>query len=334
MNPKYLPRLSKPGKPEPDNRFKEYQFDGPAYTSPSYAGELALPYVSAALKSGKTLGNSWVRVLDDVPYKAVLNRVEGSSLIVDATCDFTDGGAVTITERVLQVEEFNINIDLCKSTMRTGWQAGETGTTANSKMPNALLDHVVEHLAGLVGQQVENNIWLGNTTTSGQFTGFLTATTGSIAADTSVNDVALGTGSTSIAKGNVVSYMESMIDDTSSAVLSHPNIAMYCSTKTAFFYQQALGGSGYQDDYQVNAKPMNIFGIPIYDCPGFPDDQLLLTYKDNLVFGSNAATDMASVWVNDMSPIDGSDNVRFVMKYAAGVQHSVGADITWGQLGS
>ena len=39
---------------------------------------------------------------------------------------------------------------------------------------------------------------------------------------------------------------------------------------------------------------------------------------------------MTEVRTIDMSPIDGSDNVRFIMRYAAGVQVGVGADIYWG----
>ena len=108
---KYLKHTSKEKAPE--NAVWQ-QFAGPTLTSSTYAGELALPYVSAALKSGATLANNWINVLDDVPYKAVINRIEGASLIADATCDFTDAGSVTVTERVLETKELQVNIDLCK----------------------------------------------------------------------------------------------------------------------------------------------------------------------------------------------------------------------------
>ena len=62
-----------------------------------------------------------------------------------------------------------------------------------------------------------------------------------------------------------------------------------------------------------------------------PDNQIVATYESNLVFGSNILTNMTEVRTIDMSPIDGSDNVRFIMRYAAGVQVGVGADIYWGK---
>ena len=125
--------------------------------------------------------------------------------------------------------------------------------------------------------------------------------------------------------------MEKVLDACSSEVLAKPDFALYVSPKTAFLYQQHLGSEGFSNDYQANAKPSNIYGYPIYACPGMPDNQIVATYESNLVFGSNILTNMTEVRTIDMSPIDGSDNVRFIMRYAAGVQVGVGADIYWGK---
>ena len=306
----------------------KHEFNGPTLTTPTYAGELALPFVSAALKSGATLANGWIRTIDDVYYKAVINQIEGASLIADASCDFADAGSVTITENVLTTKELAVNIDLCKKTMRQSWLAADTGNSLNSNMPSAFSDYVIGHIAGLVAQQVENDIWTGADATGGEFEGFLTATTGIFVVDGNVNAV---TTATPFVKGNVVAQIELVLDACSSQVLAKPDFALYVSPKTAFLYQQHLGSEGYSNDYQANAKPSNIYGYPIYACPGLPDNQIVATYESNLVFGSNILTNMTEVRTIDMSPIDGSDNVRFIMRYAAGVQVGVGADIYWGK---
>lgn len=306
----------------------KHEFAGPTLTTPTYAGELALPFVSAALKSGATLANGWIRTIDDVYYKAVINQIEGASLIADASCDFADAGSVTITENVLTTKELAVNIDLCKKTMRQSWLAADTGNSLNSNMPSAFSDYVIGHIAGLVAQQVENDIWTGADATGGEFEGFLTATTGIFVVDGNVNDV---TTISPFTKAIVVVEIEKVLDACSSEVLAKPDFALYVSPKTAFLYQQHLGSEGYSNDYQANAKPSNIYGYPIYACPGMPDNQIVATYESNLVFGSNILTNMTEVRTIDMSPIDGSDNVRFIMRYAAGVQVGVGADIYWGK---
>ena len=306
----------------------KHEFAGPTLTTPTYAGELALPFVSAALKSGATLANGWIRTIDDVYYKAVINQIEGASLIANASCDFTDGGSVTITENVLTTKELAVNIDLCKKTMRQSWLAADTGNSLNSNMPTAFSDYVIGHIAGLVAQQVENDIWTGADATGGEFEGFLTATTGIFVVDGTVNAV---TTISPYTKAIIVVEMEKVLDACSSEVLAKPDFALYVSPKTAFLYQQHLGSEGYSNDYQANAKPSNIYGYPVYACPGMPDNQIVATYESNLVFGSNILTNMTEVRTIDMSPIDGSDNVRFIMRYAAGVQVGVGADIYWGK---
>jgi len=306
----------------------KYEFDGPTLTSPTYAGELALPFVSAALKSGTTLANGYIRTIDDVYYKAVINQIAGASLIADATCDFTDAGSVTITENVLTTKELAVNIDLCKKTMRQSWLASETGNSLNSNMPTAFTDYVIGHIAGLVAQQVENDIWTGADGTAGEFEGFTTATTGILVTDSTVNDVTL---TTTFSASNIVAEFMKILNVVTSPVLGKADFALYCSPKTLFLYNQALGTSGFANDYQANEKPSNIYGYPIYACPGFPDNQLVGTYSSNLVFGSNIQTNLTEVRTIDMSPIDGSDNIRFIMRYAAGVQVGVGADVWWGQ---
>lgn len=320
---KYLKHLSA----AKESAAKWRAFDGPTFTSSTYAGEQALPYVSAALKSGATLANGWINVLDDVPYKAVINRVEGTNLIVDATCDFTDGGSVAVTERVLETKELMVNIDLCKSTMRRGWQAAQTGNSLNGQMPVEFQDYVIGHVAGLVAEQVENSIWGGDADTAGEFEGFLTATSGHFTTDTTVVDQAL-TGA--ISASNIVAHLTDVIEAAPSEVVAKSDFALYVNPKTRFFYQQALGTSGYANDYQANAKPDNIFGYPIYSCPGIADNNIVATYTSNLNFGSNILSNLTEVRVLDMSNIDGSDNVRFVMRFSCGVQHGVGADIVWG----
>ena len=307
----------------------KHEFSGPSLTTPTYAGELALPFVSAALKSGATLANGWIRTIDNVYYKAVINSIEGASLIADATCDFTDAGSVTIAENVLTTKELAVNIDLCKKTMRQSWLAAETGNSLNSDMPTAFTDYVIGHIAGLVAQATENSIWTGAGLTAGQFEGFTTGTTGILAV--AADFVEVNTDVAVLTKGNVVAKIEAVLDATSSQVLAKSDFAIYVSPKTAFLYQQHLGSEGFSNDYQANEKPSNIYGYPIYACPGMPDNQIVATYESNLVFGSNIQTNLTEVRTIDMSPIDGSDNVRFIMRYAAGVQVGVGADIYWGK---
>jgi hypothetical protein len=57
-----------------------------------------------------------------------------------------------------------------------------------------------------------------------------------------------------------------------------------------------------------------------------PDDCIVATYKDNLVFGTNLGTDLTEAQLIPTYQYDGSDNVRIVMNFGIGVQTAIGTD--------
>ena len=60
---------------------------------------------------------------------------------------------------------------------------------------------------------------------------------------------------------------------------------------------------------------------------GMSDDTMIATVKENLYFGTGLLSDHNECRILDMADIDGSKNVRFIMRYTAGVQYSVVEDI-------
>ena len=58
-----------------------------------------------------------------------------------------------------------------------------------------------------------------------------------------------------------------------------------------------------------------------------PDDKLVAAQVSNLFFGTDLISDTTQVKMLDMSPLDGSENLRFVAKYSGGVQVGIGAEV-------
>jgi hypothetical protein len=54
---------------------------------------------------------------------------------------------------------------------------------------------------------------------------------------------------------------------------------------------------------------------------------MMAAEKSNLYFGTGLLSDHNEVKVIDMADIDGSQNVRIVMRFTAGVQYGIGSDI-------
>jgi len=62
-------------------------------------------------------------------------------------------------------------------------------------------------------------------------------------------------------------------------------------------------------------------------CNGMEENQMVVAQKSNLFFGTDLLSDATRINLMDMATLDGSDNIRMVARYSAGVQTGTGADI-------
>jgi len=138
----------------------------------TYAGEFAGKYISAALLSGNTIANGGLTVRPNVKFKEVVKRMELDGIVKDGTCDFADTSTLTLTERILQPEEFQVNLELCKKDFRSDWEAIQMGYSAFDNLPKTFQDYLIMHVAAKVAQKTENTVWKGVNANPGEFDGF------------------------------------------------------------------------------------------------------------------------------------------------------------------
>ena len=285
----------------------------------TYAGEFAGKYISAALLSGNTIANGGITVKPNVKYKEVVKKVATSGLIGNASCDFTDAGSLTLTERILQPEEFQVNLELCKKDFRSDWEAVQMGYSAYDNLPPKFADFLIGHVAAKVAEKTEQNIWQGTDATAGEFDGLATL----LAADSDVVDV---TGTT-VTSANVIAELGKIVDAIPSAVYGKEDLKIYISQNIAKAYVSAQAALGYRDLYHVGKTDMNFQGIPLFVANGLADNDAVAAETSNLYFGTGLLSDHNEVKVIDMADLDGSQNVRVVMRFTSGVQYGIGSDI-------
>ena len=76
-----------------------------------------------------------------------------------------------------------------------------------------------------------------------------------------------------------------------------------------------------------NGGALTFDGINMVMASGLADNTAVAAEKSNLFFGTGLLNDQNEVKVIDMADIDGSQNVRVVMRFTAGIQHAIGSDI-------
>jgi len=306
----------------------------------TYAGEFAGKYISAALLSGVTLDRGGIEIKPNIKYKEVIKKLAtDSNVIKDATCDFTDTAAVTLTERIIQPKEFQVNLELCKKDFRSDWEAVQMGYSAFDNLPPKFSDYLIGHVSGLVAEKTENNIWKGDEDNAGEFDGFTTLA----AADGDVIDVAAAT----VTSSNVIAQLGAIVDAIPSQLYGKEDLFIYVSQNIARAYVRALGGfgilqnaAGSENVSDIGANgvggqgtmwwqngALSFDGVKLFVANGLADNRAMAAQKSNLFFGTGLLSDHNEVKVIDMADLDGSQNVRVVMRFTSGVQYGIGSEI-------
>lgn len=298
----------------------------------TYAGEFAGKYVGAALLSGNTLAQGGVTIKPNVKYKEVLKTVTLADLVKDATCDFTATSSVTLAERILEPKELNVNVELCKSDFRSDWEAVQMGYSAFDNMPPDFQSFLIERMVAKIAQKTEQDIWTGDTSNNGEFSGFSTL----IAADANL-PTAQEISGTTVTASNVIDELGSIVDAIPTRIYGREDLYIYVSQNIARAYVRALGGfaaaglgaNGVDNKGTLwyNNQNLAFDGVKIFVANGLADNTAICTYKENLYFGTGLLSDHNEVKVLDMADLDGSQNVRFIMRYTAGAQYSFAGDI-------
>jgi hypothetical protein len=299
----------------------------------TYAGEFAGEYISAALLSGATIEGGGITVKPNVKFKEVIKKVDTNAIVKDATCDFDPTSTITLTEKILQPEYQQVNLQLCKKDFQSDWEAIGMGYSAHQDLPPSFSDFLIAHVASKVAQRTEQSIWNGSTSTNGQFDGFSQLI--SVDADLPSGQEVSGT---TVTSSNVIAQLGSLVDAIPSALYGSEDLNIYVSQNIARAYVRALGGFGSsglgaagtnaQGTQWWNNGSLSFDGVKIFVANGLADNKAIAAEKSNLFFGTGLLADHNEVKVIDMADIDGSQNVRIVMRFTAGVQYGIIEDIT------
>lgn len=316
---------------------KNYNFDINVGAN-TYAGDLAAPYVTAALLGAETIAKGRARLIEGVTRKAVVNTVTSANPIVAATCSPSEGSNVTLGEQVATLSDLMVYESICRKTIFPTWVAAQGKMKRNGDIPPEFSDFLLSVVAAKAGEQLESFLWAGD---SGSVfgLGFLSddgvIDEAGITASACTGFLKADTGGTAWAKGNILDAFGLVYDKAMEkpAIANKPGFGFYCSYEAYGFYLQALATSG--SNQGVNLLGTNqafntvtYMGYPVYPTSGIPNttDVMVATYPDNLVIATNNFTADTQAELIPRYKYDGKDSVIVSMNYAVGLNVAVPGD--------
>jgi len=305
----------------------------------TYAGQFAGEYIAAALLSASTIDDGGLTVKANIAFKEVIKKLATGSIVTTAGCDFVPNSSVTLTERILEPKELQVNLQLCKYSFVEDWESQSMGFGLGQTLPPKFADFMIAHVASEVAQNTEQNIWQGDTAaaTNNSFDGFekliaASAAAGDIPAAQQVAAVAGG-----LLAANIIDELSKVVDAIPAALYGKEDLFLYIGSKAAKLYVQALGGFGANGlgangvanmgTQWWNNGSLTVNGVKIFVCPGMSDNKIYAALRSNLYFGTGLLNSTNEVKTLDMADLDGSNNVRMIMRFTSGVQFGIAEDL-------
>jgi len=315
---------------------KKYDFDIDAAVN-TYAGELALPYVTAALLGAETIAKGRCRFIEGIVGKTVISGLATTDTIQaggSAACAWLDGSNVALTEQVLDPSQLAVMESICRGTIYPTWIAANGRMQRNGDIPVTWTDFLLGAVAERTGTSLETLMWTSDT---GAVFG-----TGFLSTDGVIDDDATGIGGsackdfieadtgTAWTADNILDKLDLIFAAAQGVpgILQKPGCGFYVSYEAYAFFLQAMAAQNTGPGYNQSFEGANYLGYAVYPTAGIPNtvDVAVFTYPDNLVVGANSYTADISAQLIPTYQYDGSDEVRVAMRFAVGVQTAVAGD--------
>jgi len=294
----------------------------PVLLNNTYSGQLAGEIVAKALLSN--VSTQYVTMKPNVPYKSVVRKIDDTVTFAAGTCDFTPTGTINLSERVLTLEEFQVQREICKRELFTDWS---TADVMSGRVSTQIQDAIIERLVNGIAAANESVMWNGVNATAGQYDGFLTLIKAG-------GSGAVSAGSGALDATNIIATIWDIINTANSAVkgaAEKPALYMGQAAWEAYMQAQIAAGNGWYLTGGPEVSKRFVGMYEIYVCPGMAANNIVFSQKSNLMLGTWQENQMNEIFILDMQNLDGSQNVRYGARFYLGAQIAVAEDITyWG----
>lgn len=290
------------------------------FTTKTYAGQAAVPFVAPAILSADTIANGFCTVLENVRYKTNLRKVTNGTVAARGCTFSSPATPLDISDVQLTLTELQVNEEICNHELAQTWAAEQMrGNFAN--VPGDYEQFLAQYLAKRVAESIENNIWAGNYDANGSTAGGAAHTlfTGIMKHIVDESPTHENLVNNAFDAADIDNNLATLVGDLPSALIGDPDAKIFMSRKSFQFYFQFLAANN-NNPVLAAEVAKSYLGYEIYCPAGFPDDTLLISRVDNLYFGTNVLTDHTEARFLDLRGTTGDDLTRILMLFDGGTQ--------------
>jgi len=280
-------------------------------------------FYSKAYLSSPDIANNF-RTLPGIKSKTKLANVTFGSLLQASTCNF-NAPTDSLDAIDIDVCPLSAMAQLCQFDLEQSFLALQMSQGSNGDFTVAsFMSYYWNEMANVIGQDLELLRWQGDIDSEDALlslcNGYLKQLCGDV-------NIAAGLYSGAISTANVLTVLEAVVNAApASIVRKKSELRLYVSTNVANAYE-LKAAQGNTQTYVTLPLGLTFLGINVVVCEGMPDNTIVLTLKNNLVYAFDAEGDSKALRAVNLSDTVAEPYLRTRANLKAGFHYTNPAEI-------
>lgn len=243
-------------------------------------------FYSKAYLSQEDIANNF-RTLPGIKSKTKLANVTFGSILKASTCNFS-APTDSLDAVDIDVCAFSAMAQLCQFDLEQSFLALQMSKGSNGDFTVAsFMSYYWNEMAMQISQDLELLRWQGDTGSEDELLSLCNGYLVQLCADADVVGLYNGV----IDASNVLTALESVVAAAPAAIVrKKADLRLYVSTNVANAYE-LKAAQGNTQTYVTLPLALTFLGINVVVCEGMPDNTILLTLKNNLIYAFDAEGD-------------------------------------------
>jgi len=286
---------------------------------------LAEGVFSAAILASGTI-NTFTQILN-AKDKVKLGIHGFGDVLQSASCNPTDQGAGTLSEKEVSVEAVDVYFTLCQRTLEQSFLSSRLSAGSNNVdfLPSDFQGYIGEQLAEKIASDLEIIAFQGNTTGATYPMNITDGLEYELIRDTAVVDVT----ATTVTSVNVIAELNKTYAAISNALMSKKDLAIYVSSNVARAYRQALANASAEAFYNQKDLKMSFLDIEVIEAYGMSDNKMIASPKSNLALMTDLVNDLTDVMIIPQLDKIGKHQIVVSGSFKFKTSYAIGADVVF-----
>jgi hypothetical protein len=280
-------------------------------------------FYSKAYLSSPDIANNF-RTLPGIKSKTKLANVTFGNLLQASTCNF-NAPTDSLDAIDIDVCPLSAMAQLCQFDLEQSFLALQMSQGSNGDFTVAsFMSYYWNEMANVIGQDLELLRWQGDTTSLDPLLSLCNGYLVQLCGD---EGLAAGLYSGAISTSNVLTVLEAVVNAApASIVRKKSELRLYVSTNVANAYE-LKAAQGNTQTYVTLPLGLTFLGINVVVCEGMPDNTIVLTLKNNLVYAFDAEGDSKALRAVNLSDTVAEPYLRTRANLKAGFHYTNPAEI-------